>query len=173
VPFHTERLTLREPDPAAAPEINAAIRESFGDLTTWLPWADHIPSLEETRVHLTQARARFEDGADCGLFIWDRGSGAFIGASGLHPRLVDPSRREIGYWIRTSAAGRGYATEAVRAIARCALDRLGFSAVEIHVSASNVASQRVAVAAGFSRAAMVADDSTWIYVLEARPEEQR
>jgi ribosomal-protein-serine acetyltransferase len=149
VPLHTERLTLRAPDPASAEVINAAIRDSFSELSQWLPWADHVPSVEETREHLTNARAAFDAGEDCGLFVWDRYCGAFVGAVGLHARLADARRREIGYWICTSAAGRGYATEAVRAVARTALERLSLTAVEIHVHARNVASQKVALSVGF------------------------
>ena len=149
VPLQTERLTLRAPDPAAADAINAAIRDSFPELTQWLPWADHVPSVDETREHLTKALAAFRTGEDCGLFIWDRDGDECVGAVGLHPRLADATRREIGYWIRTSATGRGYATEAVRAVARTALERLSLTAVEIHVNARNVPSQRVALGAGF------------------------
>lgn len=174
VPLHTERLTLREPDPRAAHDVNSAIRESFEALHRWLPWADHVPSLDETRDHLTTAQQRFRAGEDCGLFIWTRDGKAFIGAIGLHPRLPDPTQREIGYWIRTSAAGQGYATEAARAVARCALTDLGIAGLQIHCSARNVASQRVAEGAGFTRAAVRNDGridpdgqpaATWVYLL--------
>jgi RimJ/RimL family protein N-acetyltransferase len=114
-----------------------------------LPWADHLPSVDETREHLTNALAAFHAGEDCGLFIWDRHSDAYVGAVGLHARLADRTRREIGYWIRTSAAGQGYATEAVRALAHAALEHLPLSGVEIHVHARNVPSQKVALNAGF------------------------
>jgi RimJ/RimL family protein N-acetyltransferase len=153
------------------------VRESFPALYRWLPWADHLPTVDETREHLMQAQARFRSGEDCGLLLWDRLNGGLIGASGLHPRLTDPTRREIGYWIRTSAAGRGLATEAVRAIAHCALHELGFTGVEIHCVARNVASERVAIGAGFTRVGVRTNHgtdregseppTTLIYVLEA------
>jgi RimJ/RimL family protein N-acetyltransferase len=149
VPLQTERLTLRAPDPAAAETINAAIRDSFPELSAWLPWADHVPTIEETRDHLSAALTAFNGGQDWGLFVWDSGREEFLGAVGLHARLADATRREIGYWIRTSAAGRGYATEAVRAVSSTALERLSLSSVEIHVNARNVASQKVALNAGF------------------------
>ena len=175
VPLRTERLTLHSPDPAAAETVNAAIRDSFAELSQWLPWADHVPSVEETRDHLSNALATFRSGDDCGLLIWNRKSDEFIGAIGLHPRLADTTRREIGYWIRTAAAGRGYATEAVRAVARAALDHLALSGVEIHVHALNVPSQRVARSAGFVQTGEVAGrpdpdgrpSRMLVYVLEA------
>ena len=174
VPLHTERLTLREPDPTAAEAVNSAIRESFDELHRWLPWADHLPSPAETHAHLTMAQEQFRAGDDCGLLIWTRDRKAFVGAIGLHPRLPDPAQREIGYWIRSSAAGQGYATEAARAVAHCALRELGIAGLQIHCSERNVASQRVAEGAGFARAAVRNDGridpdgqpaSTWIYLL--------
>ena len=175
VPLPTERLTLRGPDPTAAETINSAIRDSFAALTQWLPWADHVPSADETREHLTRARDAFRAGQDFGLFLWDNKSDEFIGAVGLHARLADTSRREIGYWIRTSAAGRGYATEAVRAVAHAALERLALSGVEIHVNARNLPSRKVAESAGFVRTGEIAgrpDPDGWpsrvlVYALEA------
>jgi RimJ/RimL family protein N-acetyltransferase len=177
VPLRTERLLLHGPDPTVAETVNAAIRDSFPELSQWLPWADHVPSVEETRDHLSTALAAFLAGDDCGLLIWTQKSDEFIGAIGLHPRLADTTRREIGYWIRTSAAGRGYASEAVRAVARAALDHLALSGVEIHVHARNVPSQRVALSAGFVQTGEVAGrpdpdgrpSRMLVYVLEAPP----
>ena len=40
-----------------------------------------------------------------------------LGGMGLHTR-VGPRAREIGYWIRKDAEGRGYVTEAVAALTR-------------------------------------------------------
>jgi RimJ/RimL family protein N-acetyltransferase len=175
VPLHTERLTLRAPDPTAAETINAAIRDSFAELSEWLPWADHVPTIDETRAHLSAALAAFDGGQEWGVFVWDRAREEFLGAVGLHARLTDATRREIGYWIRTSAAGRGYATEAVRAVSSTALERLSLSAVEIHANARNVASQKVALNAGFVLTGEVAGrlepdgrpSRMLVYVLEA------
>lgn len=147
--LETPRLLIRRADPHEAPAINAAIRESYDSLRAWLPWADHLPSIAETREHLAQARAEALQGTDHGLFLWDRNTTAFLGAAGLHARSPDRFRREIGYWLRTTAVGRGYATEAVLAVARAALSILRLEAVEIRTSARNVASQGVAVRAGF------------------------
>jgi RimJ/RimL family protein N-acetyltransferase len=145
----TEHLVIRAPEPTQAPAVNAAIRESYDSLRTWMSWADHLPSEEETRAHLDKASRFFADGVDVGLYLWERDTGTFVGGAGLHARLADPTRRELGYWVRTSARGRGLATEAVRALAEAAFRSLALTAVEIHTSARNLASQRVASRAGF------------------------
>jgi RimJ/RimL family protein N-acetyltransferase len=152
--LQTPRLLIRPADPGAARLVNDAIRESYDSLHAWLPWADHVPSVDETREHLTRALAAFRDGSDHGLSIWERDGGVFAGAVGLHARLPDPRRQEIGYWLRAGARGRGYASEAVAAVAAAAFEALGLAAIEIHASARNVASHRVAVRAGFDLVAI-------------------
>ena len=49
---------------------------------------------------------------------------ALIGAIGLHAKL-DHDRAEIGYWIGVPYWGRGYATEAARAIVEHGFQKLG------------------------------------------------
>jgi RimJ/RimL family protein N-acetyltransferase len=176
--LQTARLFIRAPDPDAAAVINDAIRESHDSLRAWMPWAEHVPSLAETAARLRQAAAAFSAGSDLGLYFWNRHNGTFVGAGGVHARLADTSRREVGYWLRTSARGNGLATEAVRTIARQAILSLGLAAVEIHSSSRNLASQRVALRAGFTLAT-VRDDgrvdrdgvASLTHVYELRPED--
>lgn len=172
--LETARLRIRRPDPDVAPAVNAAIRESFDTLTRWMEWADHVPSVEETRDRLVRARQQFIAGEDYGFHLFIASSGLFIGSSGLHPRSVDVKRWEIGYWLRDTATGHGYATEAVRAIAAAGFKALDLTAIEIHASGRNIASHRVARRAGFVLDAVVSDgridpdgerSDTHVYVL--------
>jgi RimJ/RimL family protein N-acetyltransferase len=153
----TARLELRMPDPARAPAVNEAIRESFDTLSRWMDWADHIPSIEETRARLVRSRQKFLADEDYGLHIFLTDPLRFLGSAGLHPRPADEGRREIGYWIRDTATGQGYATETVRAIAAAAFESLHLACIEIRASARNVASHRVAERAGFVLDAVVSD----------------
>jgi ribosomal-protein-serine acetyltransferase len=159
-PLETRRLLIRVADPDTAPVVNAAIQETYESLHAWLPWADHLPSIDETRRHLVRARSEALQGTDYGLFLWDRATSGFLGAVGLHQRLPDPSRREIGYWLRGSAVGKGYAAEAVAAVAGAAFSALGLAALEIRTSARNLPSQRVALRAGFTLMAVLEDGRT-------------
>lgn len=153
----TDRLLVCAADPAAAPPVNEAIRESFDQLHAWMPWAGAMPSVDETRAHLEAAAERFRSGAEQSLLIWEKDSARLLGAIGVHPRSPDPRCREIGYWLRTAATGCGYMTEAVRVTAHAAWTALDLHLIEIRTSARNVASQRVALRAGFALASVVAD----------------
>ena len=63
----------------------------------------------------------------------------------------DAGRAEIGYWLVPSARGRGAAAAAVRLLSRWALRELGLARLALHTHEDNVASQRVAERAGFTR----------------------
>jgi RimJ/RimL family protein N-acetyltransferase len=151
--LETERLVIGPIDPNEAEAVNAAILASYRELNEWMPWADHIPDIAETRVHLTAAQEHYHAGTDCGLGLWLKQGGAFIGGSGLHPRPIDPEWREVGYWLHSAYTGQGLATEAVRAIATVGLRNMGLAGIEIRASERNVASHRVAERAGFTRVA--------------------
>lgn len=58
---------------------------------------------------------------------------------------------EIGYGVRSDARGKGYASEALAAVARWALTEGGIQRVWLTTNTDNVASTRVAEKAGFLR----------------------
>jgi RimJ/RimL family protein N-acetyltransferase len=57
----------------------------------------------------------------------------------------------LGYWVRTSAAGRGVASAATVLIAHYGLQVVGLKRIEILADVENLASQRVAEKAGAMR----------------------
>ena len=86
-----------------------------------------------------------EDGI-YGIFTPD--GSEVIGGAGLHPRVA-PGGLEIGYWIRSSRIGAGFATEAAAVLTRVAVDLCGVDRVEIHVDPANEASLAVPRKLGF------------------------
>jgi len=57
----------------------------------------------------------------------------------------------LGYWVRTSAAGRGVATRAARLVARFGFAQLDLHRIEILAAVDNIGSQKVAEKAGAVR----------------------
>jgi RimJ/RimL family protein N-acetyltransferase len=145
----TPRLRLRCWEPADAPALLEAIRESVEHLRPWLPWAHAEPqSLDEKAALLRRFRADFDSDRDFVYGIFERDDGRALGSTGLHPR-VGPGGMEIGYWIRASATGRGYASEAAGALTRVALEVLNVDRVEIHCDPANGPSAAVPHKLGF------------------------
>ena len=146
--LETERLIVRPPRLGDGPAVNAAIRESIAELRPWMPWAQTEPAVEDTEANLRRAIAKFAAREDLRLQIHLK-DGTFVGSSGLHRINWDVPRFEIGYWVRTSCAGRGYVSEAAAAIARLAFETLRAARVEIRCDELNVRSRRVAERLGF------------------------
>lgn len=154
--FESERLLIRAPRPGDGTEVHAAIAESLAELRPWMPWAHLEQSVDDVEANVRQSIADFVARHDLRLHLYLRESEAFVGSSGLHRIDWSVPRFEIGYWVRTSQAGRGFATEATRRIAEFAFDDLGAERVEIWCDAANERSAAVARRAGFTFEARLA-----------------
>jgi len=148
----TERLVLRCWQPSDAPRLKAAIDASLPELLPWIPWAVHEPSpLAAVEQRLITFRDTFAIGPNWAFGLFDREEAEVLGGIGLHAR-VGPTALEIGYWVRTDVAGRGYATEAAGALTPVAL-AMGAGHLEIHCDPLNLASAGVAAKLGYRHAA--------------------
>jgi RimJ/RimL family protein N-acetyltransferase len=112
-------------------------------------WAVSIPDLEETRQHQIASAARAERGEDFPLLCFERASGEFVLATALHPVSIEVPSFQIGYWCRARFEGKGYVTEAVRAISEVALHSMGANRIEIRCDVVNHRSRAVAERCGF------------------------
>ena len=63
----------------------------------------------------------------------------------------DRSVAEAGYWLAAEHRGRGVTTRALRLVAAWAFRECGIERLELRADVENVASQRVAQKAGFTR----------------------
>lgn len=147
--FDTDRLTIRAPRPGDGAELNAAVLESQAELKPWMPWAQTLPTADESEANIRQAVARFIAREDLRLLLFLKGTGTLVGSSGLHRIDWNVPRFEIGYWLRTTYSGRGLMTEAVGGITAFAREKLGARRVEIRMADTNVRSWKVAERAGF------------------------
>ena len=148
--FESDRLHIRAPRAGDGAAVQEAIEESLAELSPWMPWANEHTSVDVSEAHARQARADFLARRDLPLFLFLRDDGTFVGGSGLHRIDWEVPRFEIGYWVRTSMAGRGFATEATRRIADFAFDELVAERVEVWCDARNERSAGVARRAGFA-----------------------
>jgi RimJ/RimL family protein N-acetyltransferase len=148
--FETERLVVRAPLPGDGAEMCAAVSESLPELRPWLPWAHETPTPDGYEADVRAARARFLLREDLRFQLYLRSEpGTLVGSSGLHRIDWEAGRFEIGYWLRTGFAGRGYMTEAVRGLARFAFAELDANRLEIWCDSRNERSAAVARRVGF------------------------
>ena len=136
-------ILLRRPIEADLPALADAVRSSQAELAPYMPWAAGPYDESDTLGWIARSR-----GSDEKSFAIVGPGGEIVGACGLN-QFSDVNRyANLGYWIRTSATGNGYATRATLLLARYAFDELGLARVEIMMSVENEASRRVAERAG-------------------------
>jgi RimJ/RimL family protein N-acetyltransferase len=81
------------------------------------------------------------------FLVCTRGDGAVLGGGGI--ANLDGERPEIGYWLGVPFWGKGYATEAARALIDHAFGDLGHRVLLGRARVSNPASRRVLEKCGF------------------------
>ena len=115
-----------------------------------MPWARDEPQTLEQKVQLLRVfRGQFDRGENFVYGLFSADESEVVGGSGLHPRAGDSISLEIGYWIRASAIGQGYATEASAALARVGLELCGADRIDIRVDPENERSAAVPRKLGF------------------------
>jgi len=135
--------------PEWAPSLASAVEASLAELAPYMPWATPTYGLADARTYIDGSIADWDAGTNWNYAIVTR-AGEVVGSTGLMTRL-GPGVLEIGYWLHTGHAGRGYATTVAQALATVGLAQPGIETVVIRHDAANVASGRVAEKAGFIR----------------------
>lgn len=154
------RVVVRPYRVEDAEALKEAVEESRDHLKPWMSWADSHQSIEESRDWLLRMSAKLLLREELGFGIWRAETGQYLGGTGLHPRNWEIRSFEIGYWLRKSAEGRGYVTEAVRLLTGFAFEGLGAKRVEIRCDERNVRSAAVARRLGFKQEALLRNHMT-------------
>ncbi|MBI9082317.1 MAG: GNAT family N-acetyltransferase [Desulfobacterales bacterium] len=136
----TDRLRLRPFDFSDGPQLRRMAGDRrIADTTVNIPHP-YDEGMAETWI--ATHRPEFEAGRQVNLAITLGTGGILIGAVGL---VIEPDahRGDLGYWIGVPHWGRGYCTEAGRAVLRYAFSDLLLNRVTAYHFTRNPASGRV------------------------------
>ncbi|WP_342501817.1 GNAT family protein [Bacillus sp. FSL W7-1085] len=148
--LETERLILRAPHQTGDGKIvNQAIKDSFSELKAWLPFAQELPTAEETEINLRNAHINFLKRESFRFLIFDKNSNHFIGTTSLQRIDWTTPKCEIGYWVNTKFSGNGFMTEAVEKLADFGLNNIKFRRIEIRCESTNLKSRAIPEKLGF------------------------
>jgi len=145
--LETGRLQLRSPKMGDGLRLLDAANESLPQLRPFLahlPWVATDPTPESTELYCRMAQASFVGRKDLAFFLFERSTGHLVGGCGLYRTVWTTPKTEIGYWLRSSAVGRGLATEAVDAMVAYAFEHFKAIRVELITDELNIASRKVA-----------------------------
>ena len=144
-----ERIIVRPYRESDTQSLFEAVAESRDHLRPWLPFADEHQTIEESRDWILHQVANWVLREDLQVGVWERVTNRYLGGSGLHPHNWETRYFEIGYWLRASATGHGYITEAVQLLIDYAFTALAATRVEIRCDERNARSAAVARRLGF------------------------
>ena len=110
-------------------------------------WTSEPPSLTAAEVRVAIVTLGNQPDS-VGYVICDTGTGRRLGNIALR---CHGTAGEVSYWVAASARGRGVATRALRLLSDWAFAVLDVREIRLWTHADNLASQRVAEAAGYRR----------------------
>jgi RimJ/RimL family protein N-acetyltransferase len=147
--IHSARVDLRTFGPGDADLVRAHLAAGAepealppgapsdpDEVAGWLASGVHWPQREGLGVH---------------LMMLDRAAGKIVGSISLFHADWEVRSAEIGYGVRSDERRKGYASEALGAVARWALEEGGLQRAWLTAATDNVASVRVAERAGLHR----------------------
>src|SRR5215212_6693963 len=159
--FRTERLLLRRSEPRDAEAISAY--RSDPDVHAHQGWSRTDPDHVRAEIEEMLQRAPGEPGW-VQFTVETLEDQRLVGDVGLSARADEPGVVMVGYTIAPSEQRKGYATEAMGALVRYAIDVLEADVVRAYADAENVASVRVADKVGLEvveRFEASDEDGTW------------
>lgn len=136
-------ITLRPMDERDLPTIERAASDA--EILKWIDLHTRRPG-----DYLAAKREAWAQGTGASFAICDATRPDTCLGHVFIERDVD-GRGSIGYWLLEDSRRKGHATRAVRLIASWALPEMRLGRLQLHTDPENVASQRVAERAGFTR----------------------
>ncbi|WP_324788729.1 GNAT family N-acetyltransferase [Streptomyces sp. H51] len=139
-------LLLRPWRAADAPAVHAVFQDPA--MHRW-----HVRAADseaETRGWIEEWLTGWREERDAQWAVADADTDRLLGRVALRELRPADGTAEVAYWTAAPARGRGVAARATTALARWALDEVGFHRLELLHAVRNEASCRVAAKAGFA-----------------------
>ncbi|MBA2176164.1 GNAT family N-acetyltransferase [Halobacillus locisalis] len=122
---------------------------------------------KSTKNFLNWIYSSYDVGPDLGLMVLEnKEDNTQIGHAGLVPQTVDGAEEiEIGYWVSRKHWGKGYATEAAKALKEYGLIDLGENRLVSLIQPNNMPSRKVANKIGmdFDKEIVLGDQKVHVY----------
>ncbi len=144
-----ERITLRPLRPGDGPAMQAAIDESRAEIDVWMDWPPMMRTQDDAVDFCIRMAAEWLRRDSLNVGVFETATGRYLGGTGFHTISWRLRAFELGYWLRTSAAGHGYMTEAVRLLLGLAFGQLDARRVTILCDTQNIRSRAIPERLGF------------------------
>ncbi len=139
-----ELVTVRSYRPEHIDRLFEAVSESIAELSRYETWCHPGYTRDEAAEYVNWWRKAWAEGKAYYFAVEERRTGEFLGSCGLSDLSLEHERAGLGFWIRNSRTGEGFATDASRAVMRLGFEDLGLGRIEVEVALDNAPSRRVA-----------------------------
>jgi RimJ/RimL family protein N-acetyltransferase len=146
-----DEITLR---PWSEADVDSLVRRiNDPDVAKFLVLVPQPYTVQDAHDWVAIAADGWRDGTSASFGVHVTGVDGAAGGVGIRFLAdIDAGCGEIGYWVGADARGRGVATAATRAAARWAFESVPeLARLQLRADVENVASNRVAAKAGFTR----------------------
>jgi ribosomal-protein-serine acetyltransferase len=122
-------------------------------LREWLPWVDHMQTVEQFLNFIAQSKKKEAAGTDFAFMMMLNGVAA--GRIGIYNIDKQNKIGAIGYWLGEAFAGKGITTKACRALIDHCFTLLDINRIELKCGTGNHKSQAVAERLGFTKEGII------------------
>lgn len=155
ISLSSEGLLLRCFQTSDPPLLLEAVTESGTDLSRYETWAKPGFTLDDATEYVNWWITGWQDAT--AFFFAVALDGGLLGACGLFSIDLTVRTASLGYWIRSSQTGRGYASAAAQAVVRVGFEQLGLDRVDMLTAVTNTGSLRVGEKIGAVQVAVIPD----------------
>lgn len=142
--IHTDKLLLRPFMEQDIEPFYLAASESVATVYPWLEWCHPAYSLADSSSWIALSSSMWDKDQEYNFGIFYKQSGMLIGGCAINNIHTSYRFANLGYWIRSSARGNGFAKEASIGLARHFLIQNLFNRIEIICAVDNHASNATA-----------------------------
>ena len=122
-----------------------AVSESKVELSKWFQWCHDDYSLNDAREWVTvMVPDIWQAKTGCEFVVEDVKTKKIVGGCCLEQLNLEQKEAGVGYWIKTTEAGKGRATAAALQIIDFGFSTLGLERIHVIPSVENIPSQKVA-----------------------------
>ena len=156
--IETERLLLRRIDEG---DVNEVLElRGNPDTMKYIP-RPLAKTKEDALGHIAMIEEKIVNNIGINWGITIKGSNKLIGIIGHYRIQPENHRAEIGYMILPEHNGKGFTTEAVKAVLAYGFDEMGLHSIEAVIDPGNIASEKVLQKIGFVKEAHILENELW------------
>nr|WP_294777359.1 GNAT family N-acetyltransferase [uncultured Flavobacterium sp.] len=156
--LETERLLLRRIDENDVEEVFAL--RSNPEIMKYIP-RPLAKTKEEALEHIAMIEEKIISNVGINWGITIKGNNKIIGIIGHYRIQPENHRAEIGYMSLPEYNGKGYITEAIKAVVAYGFEQMNLHSIEAVIDPENIASEKVLLKNGFVKEAHILENELW------------